>query len=97
MPGTFLHPRNIYAKDNLWAIPEMGGRLTLIDRSTGKTHHLGHWGKTMQDIFKLRTGPRNSFPDGIFASAHGVGFLSNADMIVAEWVEVGRVSKLVRV
>ena len=97
MPGTFLHPRNIYAKDNLWAIPEMGGRLTLIDQSTGKTHHLGHWGKTMQDIFKLRTGPRNSFPDGIFASAHGVACLSDGDMIVAEWVEVGRVSKLARV
>ena len=96
MPGTFLHPRNIYAKDDLWAIPEMGGRLTLIDQVTDEIHHLGHWGEKMEDIFKRRTGPRDSFPDGIFASAHGVGFLSNADIIVAEWVEVGRISKLTR-
>ena len=96
MPGDFLHPRNIYARGNLWAIPEMGGRLTLIDRSMGTIHHLGHWGKTMEEIFELRKGVRESFPGGIFASAHGVSFLSNGDLIVAEWLEVGRVSKLTR-
>jgi hypothetical protein len=97
MPGNFLHPRNIYSQGALWAIPEMIGRLTLIDRKTGQTHHLGHWGKPIEDIFRLRTGSRETFPDGKFVSAHGVGFLSNGDMIVAEWVEVGRVSKLTRI
>ena len=96
MPGSYLHPRNIYAKNDIWAIPEMEGRLTLISQADGMVHHLGHWGKSMSDIFKLRTGPSTSFPDGVFASAHGVGFLSNEDMIVAEWVKIGRVSRLTK-
>lgn len=96
MEGQWLHPRNIYAnRDNtIWAVPEMGGRLTLIDRTRRQTLHLGHWGKPMSEIFHLRCGPSESFPEGIFASPHGVGFLADGSIIVAEWLVCGRVSKI---
>lgn len=96
LPGTFLHPRNIYAQGNRWAIPEMQGRLTLLDHDTGETVHLGHWGKTMDEIFALRREPRETFPVGAFVSAHGAAFFPNGDLIVTEWVEVGRVNRLTR-
>lgn len=98
LPGEFLHPRNIIPnpQGNLWAIPEMQGRLTLLDPRTGASAHLGHWAKSMPEIFELRRGPRETFPSGRFVSAHGAAFFPNGDMIVTEWVEVGRVSKLSR-
>lgn len=96
MPGDWLHPRNIYPNHDgsIWAVPEMGGRLTLIDRVRDEVLHLGHWGKPMSEIFHLRHGPFDSFPAGTFGSPHGVGFLANGDIIVVEWLECGRVSKL---
>ncbi len=96
LPGEWRHPRNMIpsADGLLWAIPEMQGRLTLLDRARGETYRLGDWGRSMADIFKLRTGPSSGFPPGVFASAHGAAFVPGGGLIVTEWVEHGRVSRL---
>lgn len=94
--GTWLHPRNIIARPDgrLWAVPEMQGRLTLLDPATGRAVHLGHWGRSMEEIFHLRTLGRETFPAGAFVSAHGAAFLPGGDIVVTEWVEIGRVTRL---
>lgn len=92
--GTFLHPRNVHIRDTLWAIPEMQGRVTLIDQSNGEITHLGSSEKTMEEIMVDRNMPRKTFHPERFVSAHGLCFLSHGDIMVTEWVEVGRVSRL---
>lgn len=96
MPGEYLHPRTIVSHGDLWAIPEMQGRLTLVDQTTGTTTPFGFSKKSMEEIFSFRERPRTDFPAGRFVSAHDVAFFSNGDMIVVEWVEVGRVNKVVK-
>jgi hypothetical protein len=43
------------------------------------------------------TQNRNEFVPGQFVNPHGACFDANGDIFVAEWVEIGRVSKLRRV
>jgi len=93
-PVTLQHPRGIYGTEELWAIPEMQCRLTLYNPKTEKSVHLGDWGKTMQEIFELRSGSLESMPIGSFCSAHGATILSDGRIVISEWIEVGRLSVL---
>lgn len=94
--GEFLHPSNVHIHQNFWAVPEMQGRVTLIDQSSGVVTHLGSSEKTMEEIMVDRTLPRETFRPERFVSAHDLCFLANGDMMVTEWVEVGRVSRLTK-
>ncbi len=73
-------------------IPDLGARVTLIDR---KNKVIGHLGEDASNTWnKLRTQPRDKFIPGKFVCPHGACFDHKGNIFVVEWVEVGRVTKL---
>ncbi len=79
-------------------IPDLQGKVTLIDRNNQVIEYLGDFGaKSMDDLNALRRQTRDHFIPGKFVCPHAACFDHNGNIFVVEWVEVGRVSKLRRV
>ena len=77
-------------------IPDLHGRVTLMDRNNQIIEHLGdsnapNWNNP------LRNQPRDKFIPGQFICPHGACFDHEGNIFVVEWVEVGRVTKLRKV
>lgn len=83
---------NVYKNGDV-VIPDLGAKVTLMDRDNRLIAHLGDdsaantWGQ-------LRKEPREKFTPGKFVCPHGACFDHKGNIFVVEWVEVGRVTKL---
>ena len=91
----FRLPCHFDERNGLVVIPDLHGRVTLMDRENAIAAHLGdsnapNWNNP------LRTQPRDAFIPGQFICPHGACFDRDGNIFVVEWVEVGRVTKLVR-
>src|ERR1019366_4920413 len=79
-----------------FVIPDLGARVTLMDRENQVIANLGDdsaaktWGE-------LRKQTRDHFTPGKFVCPHGACFDHVGNILVVEWVEVGRVSRLRKV
>lgn len=88
------HPCHFHAHKGVMVVPDLFARVTLLD---AKNAIVGHLGEAGIDSWKpIRGGPREQFPAGKFVCPHGACFDSEGNIFVAEWVEVGRVSRLRR-
>jgi hypothetical protein len=90
--GTKLPCHFSFHKNGDVVVPDLGARVTLLDRGNKVIAHLGDdseskWRET-------RKQSRDSFTPGRFVSPHGACFDHAGNIFVVEWVEVGRVSKL---
>ncbi|MDX2149322.1 MAG: hypothetical protein SFV54_01200 [Bryobacteraceae bacterium] len=93
--GVVNLPCHFSERKGVYVIPDLGARVTLIDREDRLIAHLGEdpsntWGQ-------LRKQPRDKFIPGKFICPHGACFDHKGNIFVVEWVEVGRVTKLRRV
>jgi len=88
-------PCHFHERKGLMVIPDLGARVTLIDRNNQVVTHLGD--DSASDWRKLRTQTRDKFIPGKFICPHGACFDKDGNIFVVEWVEVGRVTKLRRV
>jgi hypothetical protein len=77
-------------------IPDLHGRVTLIDRDNHVITHLGDSGAPTWNN-PLRMASRDQFIPGQFICPHGACFDHEGNIFVVEWVEVGRVTKLRKV
>lgn len=82
---------DIYKNGDL-LIPDLGARVTLMNKQNQLIAHLGDDSAT--DWRKTRTLPRTAFQPGKFICPHGACFDQAGNIFVVEWVEVGRVTKL---
>lgn len=94
--GTNLPCTFSFNKDGVTVVPDLGARVTLLDRENRVIEHLGDDAAT-NDWNQLRTMQRSAFRPGKFICPHGASFDHEGNIFVVEWVEVGRVSKLQRV
>lgn len=76
---------------SLLLIPDLDARVTIFDHDDKLVVHLGDG-----ENFSLRDKPRDRFVPGRFIAPHGACWLPNGDIMVVEWVEIGRVTKLCR-
>jgi hypothetical protein len=95
VPG-FRLPCHFHEHAGTVVIPDLHGRVTLIDKTNKVIEHLGdsnaeNWNSP------LRTQPREAFIPGQFICPHGACFDHTGNIFVVEWVEVGRVTKLRKV
>jgi hypothetical protein len=95
IPG-FRLPCHFDERQGLVVIPDLHGRVTLLDRQNAIVQHLGdsnaaNWNNP------LRREPREQFIPGQFICPHGACFDRHGNIFVVEWVEVGRVTKLRKV
>ncbi len=88
-------PCHFHQRKDIAVMPDLAARVTLLDKDNRVIVHLGE--DTAGDWQELRKKPRSEFRPGKFVSPHGACFDHAGNIFVAEWVEVGRVTKLRRV
>ena len=76
-------------------IPDLAARVTLMDRENQVIAHLGE--DTTGDYEERRKKSRGEFIPGKFICPHGACFDHKGNIFVAEWVEIGRITKLRKV
>lgn len=100
--GGFLLPANIDVRGDTMLVPDLVGRVTLLDGSNQVIAHLGEDSKRIQadqkehNGFHIRTD-ESTWLDGKFIHPHDACFDAEGNIYVAEWVRRGRVTKLTRV
>ncbi len=94
IPG-FRLPCHFYEHKGLVVVPDLDGRVTLMDKSNALVAQLGD--SNPGGKYPLRSEPRDKFIPGQFICPHGACFDHNGDIYIVEWVEVGRVTKLRKV
>jgi sugar lactone lactonase YvrE len=94
--GTTLPCHFSVFKNGDVVIPDLGAKVTLMDKNNKVIAHLGDdsEAKTWRE---LRKEPREKFTAGKFVCPHGACFDHSGNIFVVEWVEVGRVTKLRKV
>lgn len=91
----FRLPCHFHEHRDIVVIPDLHGRVTLIDRSNRVIEHLGD-SNAPSWANPLRRETRDKFIAGQFICPHGATFDRDGNIFVVEWVEVGRVTKLRR-
>jgi hypothetical protein len=92
IPG-FRLPCHFHERNGMVVIPDLHGRVTLLDARNRIVAHLGDSNAPTWNN-PLRSQPRDSFIPGQFICPHGACFDHEDNIMVVEWVEVGRVTKL---
>ncbi len=93
--GNVKKPCHFEEQKGMLLIPDLDARVTLLDKDNGLVAHLGE--DTSGQHYDLRKKSRDQFIPGKFVCPHGACFDHNGNIFVAEWVEVGRVTKLRKV
>ena len=78
-------------------VPDLHARLTIMDRENKVITQLGDDPEWRAKALAGMRGRRNDWQPGKFVHPHDAKFLPNGDIIVAEWVETGRLTMLKRV
>jgi hypothetical protein len=76
-------------------IPDLGARVTLMDRDNKVIEHLGD--DSASKWRETRVQSRDHFTPGKFVAPHGACYDHAGNIFVVEWVEIGRVTKLRKV
>jgi hypothetical protein len=93
--GTNLPCHFSYFRNGDVVVPDLGARVTIMDRNNQVIEHLGDDSATKwSDTRKLS---RDKFTPGKFVCPHSACFDREGNIFVVEWVEVGRVTKLKKV
>jgi hypothetical protein len=93
----FRLPCHFHELNGNVVIPDLQGRVTLIDKNNQIIEHLGD-SNAPTGVDPLRTQKtRENFIPGKFIQPHGACFDHNGNIFVVEWVEIGRVTKLRKV
>jgi len=92
----FRLPCHFHERDGIVVIPDLHGRVTLMDRENRIVQHLGDSNAPAWNN-PLRTQARETFLPGQFICPHGACFDRDGNIFVVEWVEIGRVTKLRKV
>lgn len=95
IPG-FRLPCHFHEHAGNVVVPDLQGRVTIVDRQNALAAHLGDSGSPTGNN-PLRREPREKFVPGQFICPHGACFDHDGNIFVVEWVEVGRVTKLRKV
>ncbi len=91
-------PANIDTREDLALVPELLGRVSILDRNHQFVARLGDDRSRVESDtkFAIRRDP-SQWVDGKFVHPHDACFDHAGNIFVAEWVATGRVTKLRRV
>lgn len=97
LPTKVRSPRHGDLRDGLVVVPDLDAVVTLVDEKQQVVAELGDGFTTFEEVRSLRTKPRDQFNPGKFICPHDAAFDNDGSIFVAEWVDVGRVTKLKKV
>ena len=95
----FILPANIDRLNDVLLVPDLGARITLLDKNDKVITHLGEdpeWrAQVIKDGNKLRGNAKGEgWVSGKFLHPHDACFDPAGNIFVAEWVHTGRITKL---
>lgn len=98
LPG-FILPANLDTYKDLMLVPDLSARVTLLDGHNNVIAHLGEdpaWREeVVKDKNKMRSQPeRWGEAKGKFIHPHDACFDAEGNILIAEWVQTGRLTKL---
>ena len=82
-------PCHFKTRGDLMLVPDLDSVVTLLDKNNNVVAHLGDGHPS-----GLRGAPREKFIPGKFVHPHDAIFLHTGDILVAEWVPIGRITLL---
>ncbi|MFN0131498.1 MAG: hypothetical protein ACKVW3_03040 [Phycisphaerales bacterium] len=85
-------PCHFKTRGEMLLVPDLESVVTLLDKDNRVVVHLGDGHPS-----KLRGSPREDFAPGKFIHPHTAIFLKTGDILVAEWVPIGRITLLRKV
>jgi hypothetical protein len=89
-----LAPCHFHQYKDMLVVPDLQCRVTLLDKDNKVIEHLGDGAYAgRQNQLRVATD-RSQFEAGKFITPHGAWFDHMGNIFVAEWVEIGRVTKL---
>lgn len=94
--GT-LAPCHFHEYKDLVVVPDLQSRVSLIGKDNKVIGHLGDGAYAGRQNQLRVSENRADFEPGKFITPHGAWFDHNGNIFVAEWVEIGRVTKLRRI
>lgn len=89
-------PANIDTYKNLLMVPELHARVTLLNEKNEVVAQLGDDVKRIKSEGGIRNDEKR-WVDGKFVHPHDACFDNDGNILVAEWVATGRISKLKKV
>ncbi len=91
----FLLPANADVRGEVLLIPDLVGRVTLLNGKNEVIAQLGDDSERMKaDASKAIRGDESKWTDGKFVHPHDACFDADGNIYVAEWVARGRITKL---
>jgi hypothetical protein len=95
-----LYPAHFDIRGDVLMVPDLHARISLFDKDNKVIAQLGddaEWRKkVLAPGFKVRQNPKE-WVDGKFVHPHDACFDAAGNILVAEWVQTGRLSKLKKV
>lgn len=85
-------PCHFKTRGDMMLVPDLESVVTLLDKDNKVIVHLGDGHPS-----SLRDQPRDKFIPGKFIHPHSAIFLHSGDILVAEWVPIGRITLLRKV
>jgi hypothetical protein len=82
-------PCHFDIRGDLMLVPDLNSVVTILDQDNRVVTQLGDG-----DPSPLRSHPKTDFIPGKFIHPHDAIFLQNGDILVAEWVPIGRIALL---
>lgn len=95
--GKLRLPRHFHVQGEWMVCPDLDSQVCLIDRDYRVVVQLGDGQAINGKRFSRRTQARNEFTPGKFICPHDAIFLANGDILVSEWLPIGRITRLRRV
>ncbi len=93
----FLLPANADVRGEVLLIPDLVGRVTLLNGKNEVIAHLGDDSERMKTDKKNIRADEKLWIDGKFVHPHDACFDADGNIYVAEWVARGRITKLSKV
>jgi len=94
----FIKPCFLHERKGMIVVADLGSRVTILDRENKIVAQLGDGKYTDDQRRKLRASvSRDAFEPGKFIAPHGAIFDRDGNIFVAEYLEIGRLTKLRKV
>lgn len=96
----FLLPANCDVHDDLLLVPDLEARITLLDKENKVVAQLGgdpEWHDQVMGKNRAMRSHPHQWVDGKFVHPHDACFDNDGNILVAEWVATGRISRLTKV
>jgi hypothetical protein len=89
-------PCYFHTRGDLMVCPDLDSQVCLLDRDYKVVAQLGDGQAQNGKVGSRRSQSRSEFTPGKFITPHSAIFLQNGDILVAEWLPIGRITLLRR-